>query len=297
MINVLVLGINGMLGSMVFRYLDLNKKFNVLGTGRDQSILRNKKVFLLDAKKAKEEYIFGLIAETNPTYIINCIGIINKYCAIDNQEGIKNAILVNSLFPHRLAHSINKYSPQTKIIQIATDCVYSGNKGNYNENDIHDPIDVYGKSKSLGEVISNNFLNIRCSIIGPQLKNKSSLLEWFLASDVGKTVQGYNHHFWNGVTTLQFAQFCEEIILEDKFNNLRNLNFVLHYCINEKVTKYQLLLIFKEVFKKDIEIVKIDDSKKLDRSLSSVYLKNGKRKMLESVRKLNAFILDTNYYG
>ena len=174
--------------------------------------------------------------------------------------------------------------------------MYSGNKGNYTETDIHDPVDIYGKSKSLGEVVSDNFLNIRCSIIGPELNNKSSLLEWFLAINESEAVNGYNHHFWNGVTTLQFAQLCERIIIGNEFDSLRKLNHVLHYCINESVSKYQLLLIFREVFKKNIEIIKIDDSKKMDRTLASVYLKNEKRKMFDSVLELNNFILKTNYY-
>jgi len=296
MINVLVLGITGMLGSMVYRYLSLNENLNVLGTARNTSGLLDKNIFPLDAKNTTEEHLLDLIKKANPDYIINCIGVINKYCTIDNQEGIQNAILINSLFPHNLAYYINRISPKIKIIQIATDCVFSGNKGNYVENDIHDPVDIYGKSKSLGEVFSDNFINIRCSIIGPESNNKNSLLEWFLIMAGREVINGYNHHLWNGVTTLQFSQFCEKMIIENEFESLRKLNHVLHYCINESVSKYQLLLIFREVFKRNVEIVKIDDSKILDRTLASIYLKNHKRKMFDSVLELNKFILKANYY-
>lgn len=294
--NVLVLGISGMLGSMVYRYLCLNENLNVIGTIRNPSNLHNQSIFQFDANNFKEEYLLDLISKSNPEYIINCIGIINKYCTLDNQEGIKNAILINSLFPHRLSNTLKNHSPNIKILQIATDCVYSGNKGNYIETDLHDPLDVYGKSKSLGEVISNNFLNIRCSIIGPELNNKSSLLEWFLAINEGEVVKGYNHHYWNGVTTLQFAQFCERIIIGNEFDSLRKLNYILHYCINDSISKYHLLLIFREVFKKNVEIIKIDNSKKMDRTLASVFLKNEKKKMLDSLHELNDFLLKTNYY-
>lgn len=296
MINVLVLGITGMLGSMVYRYLSLNEKLNVLGTARNTSDLLDKKNFPLDAKNITEDHLLNLIAKANPDFIINCIGVINKYCTIDNQNGIQNAILINSLFPHKLAYFINRISPKIKIIQIGTDCVYSGNKGSYLENDIHDPVDIYGKSKSLGEVVSNNFINIRCSIIGPELSNKSSLLEWFLSKAGSDVINGYNNHFWNGVTTLQFSQYCENIIIGNDFNSLRKLNHVLHHCTNESVSKYQLLLIFREVFKRNVEIVKIDDLKRLDRTLASIYLKNEKKKMFDSIIELNKFILDTNYY-
>lgn len=296
MINVLVLGISGMLGSMVFRYLSLNENLNVFGTIRELGSLSENNIFQLNAKNVTKEQILDLISKANPDYVINCIGIINKYCTLDNQDGIQNAILVNSLFPNIFANSAKLHSPDLKILQIATDCVYSGNKGNYIESDIHDPLDIYGKSKSLGEVVSENFLNIRCSIIGPELYNKSSLLEWFLSRDSKEAVQGYDHHYWNGVTTLQFAQFCEEIIVENKFNPLRRLNHILHYCINETVSKYQLLKIFSKVFNKNIEIVRLDNPKKLDRTLKSVYLNIEKRKMYDSVFELYNFISTKVYY-
>jgi dTDP-4-dehydrorhamnose reductase len=297
MTNIIVLGVSGMLGSMVFNYLSKNEQFKVFGTSREPSSLIYKNILNLDAKNITEEALLKLITKSKPDYIVNCIGIINKYCTPDNQEGIQNAILVNALFPYKLAYVTKKFSPKTKIIQIATDCVYSGNKGNYIENDIHDPVDVYGKSKSLGEVVNDNFINIRCSIIGPELKTKISLLEWFLAKSEHETVYGYNHHIWNGVTTLQFAQFCEEVIIENKFDTLRSLNHVIHYCKNESVSKYELLLIFKEVFRKDVEIIKIDNSKRLNRTLDSIYLKNEMKKISDSVFELNEFVLKTNYYN
>lgn len=294
--NVLVLGITGMLGSMIFRYLSLNKSLKVSGSIRNFQGENHKKIFNLDASDFTETNLLKLIDKTNPDYIINCIGIINKYCSSDNHPGVQNAILINSLFPHRLAYYTYKYSPETQIIQIATDCVYSGLKGNYSENDVHDPLDIYGKSKSLGEVECNNFINIRCSIIGPEINNKSSLLEWFLSRDCNETIEGYNHHYWNGVTTLQFAQFCEKIIMEESFEALRNLNPALHYCPNELVSKYQLLMIFKEVFNKNVHIKKVDDVKKIDRTLVSGFLKNENRSMYDSVAELNRFMSSINYY-
>lgn len=294
--NILILGITGMLGSMVYRYLSFNRNLRVFGTTRATSMINNDKIFNLEAGFINEEDIKNLISKTNPAYVINCIGIINKYCTIDNPKGIQNAISINSLFPHRLAYLIKLQAPETKILQIATDCVFSGKKGNYIETDVHDPVDIYGKSKTLGEVVSHNLLNIRCSIIGPELYNKISLLEWFLALSENEIVNGYNHHFWNGVTTLQFAQLCENIIIKNEFNSLRELNHVLHYCINESVSKYQLLILFDQVFKKNMKIIKIDDSYKMDRTLVSIYLKNQNRKMIDSLSELKKFILESKFY-
>lgn len=85
---------------------------------------------------------------------------------------------MNSEFPH----IISEIFPKSKIFQIATDCVFSGTKGNYTEDDFHNATDIYGKTKSLGEVKNNNFFNLRTSIIGKELDGKFSLIEWFLNS-------------------------------------------------------------------------------------------------------------------
>ena len=98
------------------------------------------------------------------------------------------------------------------MIQIATDCVYSGKTGGYNEDSLHDALDAYGKTKSLGEVRSSTFLNIRSSIIGPEINHKVLLLEWFLKQPKGAVLNGFSNHLWNGVTTLQFAELCLTII-------------------------------------------------------------------------------------
>ena len=104
--------------------------------------------------------------------IINCIG---KFISDNSKEQIYSSIKVNSLFPIELSKYIKL--KKIKLYQIATDCVYDGKAGNYDENSRHNAIDVYGKTKSLGEVKDNNFYNIRVSIIGKELNTKNSLVE------------------------------------------------------------------------------------------------------------------------
>ena len=213
MSKILVLGITGMLGSMVYSYLKLNKNLEIYGSYQNslklKSLKKDKKIFKFNALENISEQIKCNEIIRNPDYIINCIGVIKPYCLATDMAGIKKAILINSLLPHKISNIASKLSPKLKIIQIATDCVYSGESGNYVESSAHDPLDVYGKSKSLGEVIHPNFLNIRCSIIGHEVNNHLSLLEWFLSNHSGNEVNGYAHHLWNGITTLQFAQLCQ----------------------------------------------------------------------------------------
>lgn len=258
-VRVLVLGKSGMLGSMVFGYLSKNTPFQVIGTERNEF---NADKFLTDSSK------FFKFKDID--YVINCIGIIKPFCKDDDPTGVVNAIKINALFPYELAKFYK--DTNTKIIQIATDCVFSGKDGNYNEDSPHDPLDVYGKTKSLGEVFVGNFLNIRCSIIGPEKKKKISLLEWFLGQKNGSSINGFTHHKWNGVTTLQFAKLCLKIIEGDKFDELLKVNYIHHFVPNEAVTKFELLKLFAKVFDKKIKIVSADTPPpSIDRTLSTKY--------------------------
>ena len=234
-----LIGYKGMLGSMVVDLLKDDYDIELIASIRNISLK-------LDSKNIN--YV-QLDLQTNVTsqldtiflkhpkidFIINCIGIIKPYCNNENQKARWTAIKVNGEFPYTLAFYINSNCPNTKIINIATDCVYQGRKGRYIESDIHDPEDVYGKTKSLGEVIMDNTLNIRCSIIGPEINNHNSLLDWFLVKPKGSKVFGFTHHSWNGVTTLQFANYCKSIITNNHFTKLRSINHTLHYIINQHI--------------------------------------------------------------
>ena len=235
MTKVLILGSTGMLGSMVLDYLS------------------KKEDLIITAPLRKE---LDKLSYKNYDYIINCIGIIKQ--KLDNPE---EAIRINSLFPYELSRK----APNAKIIQIATDCVFSGETGNYKEFDEHNALDIYGKTKSLGEVKDKNFYNIRCSIIGFD-KKKVSLLSWFLSQ---KKVNGYLNHYWNGITTLHFANICYSII-----ENKLELPNVIHFIPKNKVSKYQLLEIIAKKFNKKIEINAKTTTEGIDRTLSTSLMLN-----------------------
>jgi dTDP-4-dehydrorhamnose reductase len=257
--RIVVLGANGMLGSMARSYLAKNRALEVIAADRGA----------FDAAG----FVAGKPQKTSlrADFIINCIGVIKPYCKDNDATGVINAVVVNALFPHRLAAEARRHG--SRVIQIATDCVYSGVKGQYVENDPHDPLDVYGKTKSLGEVFDGSLLNIRCSIIGPELRGKSSLLEWCLSNDDGATLNGFAHHRWNGVTTLQFAELCEKLILEDGLcETLLNASAVHHFVPNSAVDKYELLNLIAEIYGRRFHIQRVDDvGPPVDRTLATQF--------------------------
>jgi dTDP-4-dehydrorhamnose reductase len=196
-------------------------------------------------------------------WVINAIGITKPLIHDDNAAEVQRAILVNSLFPHRLAARAQEIG--ARVLQIATDCVYSGSKGRYVEADSHDAVDVYGKTKSLGEVHSPNVHHLRCSIIGPEPKEKKFLLEWFLGQPKTASLSGYANHRWNGVTTLHFAKLCCGIL-----RHSLPLPHLQHVVPSGEVTKHELLQCFARHYQReDLAIKPTQAGVVVDRTLAT----------------------------
>jgi dTDP-4-dehydrorhamnose reductase len=235
--RILILGGKGMAGHIITAYFKLLEKYEVYYTSRDPE---DKDAIFLDVTNlTKLEEIIDYI---KPDITINCIGILNAAA----EKDIKLAFQVNSLLPHQLVKLMERH--QGKLIHISTDCVFSGAKGNYIESDIPDGTTFYAQSKQLGEIISNNHLTIRTSIIGPELKSDGiGLFLWFM-SQKGK-IRGYKNVLWNGVTTLELAKAIDQMITS-------NVTGLFQLGAVEKISKYELLLLIKDIFnREDIEIV------------------------------------------
>ncbi len=207
--KVLVLGGSGMLGAMMVEVLGRKPGLAVVATVRSRAALhRFQQIYpavesrWFDAERGQNLSS----ALEGVSWVINCIGVIKPHIHEGNAREIERAIRVNSLFPHRLAQAADAAGCQ--VLQIATDCVFSGSKGQYLEQDVHDAGDVYGKTKSLGEVFSGHVHHLRASIIGPEPSHHLSLLDWFLSQPESVRLKGYTNHRWNGVTTLHFARLC-----------------------------------------------------------------------------------------
>lgn len=264
--KVVVLGGSGMLGSMVVDYLSREADLKVAATVRNEELVRQcrerlSNVDWLRFDVTSSDFEKALSIFDGFKWIINAIGIIKPLIHDDNAVESERAIRINSLFPHQLA--LRAHNTKARILQIATDCVYSGQKGEYIESDSHDALDVYGKTKSLGEVIDFSIQHLRCSIIGPEPKAHLSLLDWFLNQPYNGRVGGYTNHRWNGVTTLHFAKLCCGIIKEGA-----DLPHLQHIIPQGKVTKCELLQLFARSFhREDVLINPTNASVVIDRTL------------------------------
>lgn len=265
--SVLVLGGTGMLGSMVTDELARRSGIRVTATWRASS--RNAQPvkipgvewFLFDAADPSLEE--ALLACGHHQWIINCIGITKPLIRDDNPQQIERALRINALLPHAVARFAEVLG--ARVLQIATDCVYSGAKGGYVETDTHDALDVYGKTKSLGECFSPNMINLRCSIIGPEPKDFKFLLEWFRSQPDGAEVNGFINHKWNGITTLHFARLCAGIIETE--SQMPHLQHVVPAGV---ISKAEMLREFAAAYRRpDVHIKDTVAPSVIDRTLST----------------------------
>ncbi|GMV37988.1 MAG: hypothetical protein AMXMBFR61_24960 [Fimbriimonadales bacterium] len=264
--KVLVLGGTGMLGAMVTDYLSCTSDLAVHATARNSTLAESARALVPQVQWHRfdaEEVDLDLSFLTEYDWVINCIGITKPLIHDDNPKEVERAILVNSLLPHRIQAAIRTKS--TRVLQIATDCVYSGAKGSYVEKDPHDAWDAYGKTKSLGETPSENYFHLRCSIIGPEPKDHKFLFDWFLGQPQGASVKGFTNHLWNGVTTLHFAKLCHGVM-----NSVVRLPSRQHVIPGDTLTKYELLRTFASAFgREDIQIAAAAAPTAVDRSLGT----------------------------
>lgn len=246
--KILIFGGQGMAGHMVADYLSERTSHDVFATVRREC--SSPRHIMLDVRYEQE--MVNVLTEVRPDVLINAVGLLNDHAA----DRLADAIAINSLLPHKLARLGEQFG--FRLIHISTDCVFSGSKGDYTETDTADGLSAYAKSKSLGEIAHGNHLTIRTSIIGPELKDGIGLFHWFMRQQ--GEIWGYRQVFWNGVTTLELAKVIEWLLP-------RKLSGIIHLGARKKVSKYDLLLLLKEVFQREHLMIKPFDGIASDKSL------------------------------
>jgi dTDP-4-dehydrorhamnose reductase len=245
--KVIVLGALGMAGHIMVEVLAEISEYKVFGIARQTGKYVDAVLDVTDFK-ALENYL----QRVKPDYVINCVGALVS----QSKDDLSSAILLNSYLPNFLSQLGNKLD--YKLIHISTDCVFSGKDGGYNESSYRDGDDNYARTKALGEIVNDKDLTIRTSIIGPELKmNGTGLLDWFFKQH--GTINGYTQAYWSGVTTLELAKATVAFLKQD-------ITGLFQLCPKDKISKYNLLKLFAQVWGKSIE-VKPFDNYKVDKSL------------------------------
>lgn len=260
MSKVLILGGTGMLGHTLFRCLSEDSKLDVFATVRSAKELlgwfptdRMKRVRHVDILHT--DSLVKVLADLKPDLVINCIGIIKQ---VPEAEDPLATITMNALLPHRIAWLCSTVG--ARMIHISTDCVFTGEKGCYQERDCSNATDFYGRTKFLGEVTYPHCVTLRTSIIGHELKGNYGLVEWFLSQK--QKVRGFRKVIYSGFPTVELSRIiCDYVIPNPEITGL-------YHVSSNPIPKYELLKLIAIQYGKEIEI-EPEDSLRLDRSLDS----------------------------
>jgi len=256
--RVLVLGASGMLGNTMIRVLGKNPAHKIYGSTR--SILDDQ-VFSASLKSRitsgidveNSEILTRFLQDLRPEIVINCIGLVKQ---IEEANNPIHAISINALLPHLLARECQNIN--ARLVHFSTDCVFSGRNGYYSETDEPDALDLYGRSKLLGEVDYPHAVTLRTSIIGHELYSNHGLIDWFLSQE--GTVKGYTHAIFSGLPTCELASVTNKYVLPNP-----DLHGTYHVAASP-ISKFDLLNLVNKAYDKGLQIIP-DGQVKLDRSL------------------------------
>ena len=256
--KALVIGANGMLGNAMVRVLAENKDWEVHGTLRSPTAKR-----FFDVRVAsrlhegvdvdQQDGLIAIFDKIRPHLVVNCVGHVKQ---LESAEQPLHAIPINSLLPHRLAQLCDLAG--ARLVHISTDCVFAGNRGSYRECDFPDALDLYGRTKVLGEVDYPHAITLRTSIIGHELESRHGLIEWFLSQE--GSCKGYKKAIFSGLPTAVLATVIRDVVATRP-----DLHGVYHLAA-QPIAKYDLLRLVAQVYGKTINIVP-DDKLQVDRSL------------------------------
>lgn len=259
MSRVLVLGVTGMLGHAVFNVFNGDALHEVWGSLRSAAALRHFPMqsharLLVGVDVLDQDALVGVMAKVRPDLVINCVGLIKQLA--DAKDPL-TALPINAMLPHRLARLCALAG--ARLIHVSTDCVFSGRKGGYQESDLSDAEDLYGKSKYIGELHDLPYaITLRTSIIGHEIDSSHALVEWFL-SQQGR-VKGFSRAVFSGLPTVELARVIKDFVVPHP-----QLNGLYHVAA-EPIAKLDLLQLVAAQYGKQIEI-RPDDGLVIDRSL------------------------------
>ena len=259
--RLLVLGANGMLGNAVLRWFTRNPAYEVTGSVRrlepvHQFQARLPQVRFVDGVNAEElSSLRRIFSEVRPDIVINCVGVVRQLSGADDPA---IAIPINALLPHRLARLSEACG--ARLVHISTDCVFSGDRGCYTEDDLPDAIDLYGRSKLMGEVDYPNAVTLRTSIVGHELNTGHGLVGWFLSQR--GPVRGFSRAIFSALPTVELARVIEQHVLPHP-----ELHGTYHVGA-EAISKYEMLSLVAREYGSQA-VLQPDSDMVMDRSLVS----------------------------
>jgi len=289
--RALVLGGAGMLGHKVYGVL--SESFDTYVTFRSYNDRHRATRLFRDDRVVSGIDVFDIasvesvIDQVRPDFVINCVGIVKQ---LPESKNPRLSIYVNSLFPHLLAELLT--ARKAKLIHVSTDCVFSGDRGGYHDDDPGDAKDLYGRTKYLGEVGYGEHLTLRTSIIGHELFSSRSLIDWFISQD-GKSIHGYKNAIFSGLPTVFLSREIARIL--ESYPSLSGV----YNVASDPISKFDLLVKVREVYGLDVQII-ADSDFSTNKSLNATRYKEETgfvtRSWAELVNDMHEDYISTKYW-
>lgn len=260
MSRIVVFGANGMFGHAVLRIMAADPAHEAIGVVRSESAASGLRGIpgariVVGGNVENPDALVAIFESLRPDVVVNGVGLVKQFA---HSEDPLAALPINAIFPHRLAQLCSLAG--ARLVHISTDCVFSGAKGGYKEEDVPDAWDLYGRSKLLGEVDYPHAVTLRTSIIGHELNSAHGLIGWFLAKQ--GNVKGYTRAIFSGLPTCELARIIRDLVLPKA-----ELHGLYHVAAHP-ISKHDLLLIVNREYNKELKI-EPDDHLKIDRSLNA----------------------------
>jgi dTDP-4-dehydrorhamnose reductase len=262
--DVVVLGARGSLGHIAVKIL--SARFNVLAVARKAA----ENVVAFDALSSDDQLV-ELLGLVRPNGLaLNAIAMLASDMSTDTATGREEAILVNAIFPNRLARIAAQKG--VRVVQISTDAVFPRLCGTVVEGDRIGPDDFYGLTKAAGELNEPHCITLRCSIVGPPgSEHKGGLWGWVATQKPGATIQGFVNHSWCGLTTHQLATTCANLVDETNFARVRRVSAIHHLAPNTVLSKFELVRLLACALRPDLTVEAGEAEKPVTRVLASRY--------------------------
>lgn len=214
------------------------------------------------------DYKFVCLVTQEADAVINCAGMTNFHGMPSDM------IRANSVGPWVIAQNFSG-----PVLHVSTDCVFNGmvaNRINFTS-DNPTPLDLYGRSKLLGECKFANVTNVRTSFIG----FRHGLLRWLINNKDGE-VNGRINCFWSGSTVQAVA---EGLVGTLTLNSRRNIE---HLATERSMNKYDVLVFINDLLKLNIKIRPVEEPR-INRALRATIV-------IPSIKERGAD-LSGRYYG
>lgn len=227
--RVLVTGASGLLGINIA--LEARQDHTVIGLVNTHS-LRSAPFEVLTVDLLTEGRIERLLEETHPDWVIHCAALANLE-ACESEPAL--AAQINTEVPRKLAVHVARGG--ARLLYVSTDAVFDGQRGDYSETDLPNPLSVYARTKLDGEraVMEADPLAIvaRVNLFGWSLTGKRSLAEWFFNNlSAGNPVMGFTDVYFCPLLANHLAQILLEMLA-------RELSGLFHVVSSQCSTKYE----------------------------------------------------------